>query len=579
MPISYSSEGYKVTPQLANLGALQALQPLDVTRRASFEPRALTPINIPAPPPMIIPPSSRPELVTEGISKGLLAAIGGITEGVTAKYKGDRELAAEGRKYAHEKELMTIRASAKDDTLERQKALIDYRATKERLKGSLGDNYPIYLDGQTGEVKQDSESDVIDGDVGGDVSDSATQIDFDTPLPELGSESDSLGAISPAQAIQERVAAQAKGLENLSPEYISASTSGANVAPEVPTEFSLSGIKTSFVPPEQLAEAKQVRGELRKTLAGLEAPKPVKQTQIEPQRPGFYPIEKAQEEASREIPGWKPAEIDEKTVKTVGGQTFFLVKPRKALSPKELAEEKAAVSAPILSKDQITVYDKLASNVQQNPLIKNAIDAKSSHEIVNTSLAEGTGFGDISAINAFQRMVDPGVAVREGDVTLLQTAIPRLKRLGLTVENLVVGDRLTPEARKQIKNLASNLAKTRVESAKDSISDLRETAKDAGINPDRVIRELKIQVPKEEAQKNEISSLSMDLEQTPVDQRQSPEFLAKRKALYELIKQEELKKKKPTPVTPVSQPIQQPIFQPATPRSTGETLESFIGNK
>lgn len=571
MAISYSSEGYKVTPQFANIGALQALQPLDVTRRASFEPRALTPINIPAPPPMIIPPSSRPELLTQGISEGVLAALSGVTGAITAKYKGDRELDAEARKYAHEKDLMTIRVSAKDDTLERQKALIDYRATKERLKGSLGDDYPIYLDGQTGEVKQGSESDVIDGDVG----DSETQIDFDTPLPELESESDSLGAISPAQAMQERVAAQAKGLENLSPEYISASMSGANVAPEIPIDFSLSGIKTSFVPPEQLEEAKQIRGELRQTLAGLEAPKPVKQTQVVAQRPGFYPIEKAQEEASREIPGWKPAEIDEKTVKTVGGQTFFLVKPRKAMTQKEISEEKKGIDTGVNFETEKKLRDEYIGQTKDFKTIQ------SSWRSIKTSGGEPSAAGDMSLIFGYMKLLDPASTVREGEYANAQNAGAVPDKVIASYNKLVNGQLLSETQRKDFLGQAKKQYDSRLGEYGNLKKSYTQLSKEYNLDPKRVVVEFDMpeEIAKDQVQKNEISSLSMDLEQTPVDQRQSPEFLAKRKALYELIKQEELKKKRPTPVTPVSQPIQQPIFQPATPRSTGETLESFIGNK
>jgi len=74
----------------------------------------------------------------------------------------------------------------------------------------------------------------------------------------------------------------------------------------------------------------------------------------------------------------------------------------------------------------------------------------------------------------------------------------------------------------------------------------------------------------------------MELEQIPVDQRNSPDFLAKRKALYALIKQEELKKKSQQPA-PTPTPVPKPTFQPAVPRQPatqyGETLESFLGNK
>ena len=75
----------------------------------------------------------------------------------------------------------------------------------------------------------------------------------------------------------------------------------------------------------------------------------------------------------------------------------------------------------------------------------------------------------------------------------------------------------------------------------------------------------------------------MELEQVPQDQRNSPEFLAQRKKLYDLIKQEQLEKKvqpKPTPVKPTAST---PAFQPAVPRQPaqqyGETLESMFGNK
>jgi len=90
MAISYSSEGYKVTPQFANLGALQGLQPLDVTRKATFEPRPLAPIEV---------YSSRPELVAQGLAQGIQAAVSGVTEGIKAHYSEKKELAKEERKF------------------------------------------------------------------------------------------------------------------------------------------------------------------------------------------------------------------------------------------------------------------------------------------------------------------------------------------------------------------------------------------------------------------------------------------------------------------------------------------------
>jgi len=107
MAISYSGEGYKFQPQFANLGALQGLTPLDVTRRAEFELRPLTYAPV---------PSSRPELVSEGISKGILSAVGGITEGITAKYKAEQAKEEKKEERKHELRVAAIKASSPENT-------------------------------------------------------------------------------------------------------------------------------------------------------------------------------------------------------------------------------------------------------------------------------------------------------------------------------------------------------------------------------------------------------------------------------------------------------------------------------
>jgi hypothetical protein len=53
--------------------------------------------------------SSRPELVSEGISKGILAAVGGITEGITAKYKTEQAKTEKLAERAHERALFGLK--------------------------------------------------------------------------------------------------------------------------------------------------------------------------------------------------------------------------------------------------------------------------------------------------------------------------------------------------------------------------------------------------------------------------------------------------------------------------------------
>ena len=215
------------------------------------------------------------------------------------------------------------------------------------------------------------------------------------------------------------------------------------------------------------------------------------------------------------LPNYNPPKITRETDKELGTTVFYVEQPE--INDKYVAPG----TAPEMSETQTKVWNTLSDKVQQNPLIKNAIDADGSYRIVANSLDENNGFGDIAAINAFQRMVDPGVAVREGDVALLQTAIPRLKRLGLTVTNLVQRDRLTQEARDEIKKLANALAKTRINLGKQSILDLRQTAKLNKIDPDLVIRDFSIAPSKSELTK-EIDVLSERMKSIPKSQANDP---------------------------------------------------------
>jgi hypothetical protein len=143
-----------------------------------------------------------------------------------------------------------------------------------------------------------------------------------------------------------------------------------------------------------------------------------------------------------------------------------------------------------LNAVRLKTWNTLADNVKQNQQITMARDAIGSYGIVSTNLATGNGLSDITAINAFQRMVDPGVAVREGDVTLIQQAIPRMQRWGLKAQNMVIGDQLSPEVRQQMMVAAQNMVKSRVSGAEEYVKDYREVAKRSGIDPDLVIKPL-----------------------------------------------------------------------------------------
>jgi hypothetical protein len=555
MAISYSGEGYKFQPQFANLGALQGLQPLDVTRRAQFETRPLTYAEI---------PSSRPELVSEGFSKGILAAVGGITEGITAKYKSEQAKEEKTTERAHEIQVANIKASGYDDTLTRQKALYDYKLdkdTKKRLEGSLGANYPVYMDGETTEEPV-TENVPIDEELP----------DLETPLSETSVDGTSLfSSLTPAEQMQGQIAEQAKQLEGLSPEYLTAGTEGGAVAPiQAAPIMSLEGLKVTAISPEQAQETLDTRKELRQTLSGIQPPKAVKE---QPQQPGWRPIAQAEAEAGREISGWQKAEIDPKNVQMIRGVPHFLVLPRKPKSQKEIAEEKSALTAPEMSKEQNAILMSQIGKLESDKTYSKALESRDSRDIIFTSLSKEDGFSDIAAINAFQRLIDPGVAVREGDVALIQSAQAFISKYNPTfiAKKFTAGDKLPPEDREKMRLLTKELARIQMEKANEGpIKKFRKLTEKTGIDPDLIAMPFEIEVPKEAVQQDQKQSLVAQLD-AMADKKGTPEYQAMKNQLKEIILQEK-KAQQPQAVKPT---VTKPVFQPAVPRQMPKYEESI----
>lgn len=71
---------------------------------------------------------------------------------------------------------------------------------------------------------------------------------------------------------------------------------------------------------------------------------------------------------------------------------------------------------------------------------------------------QATAADDIALLNTFQRLIDPGVSVREGDVELLQRTMDFLSKVGIEIEAISDGRRvLTDEARQDFLQTAYNI--------------------------------------------------------------------------------------------------------------------------
>jgi len=549
--------GYSFTPQTASLGAspLSALKPLDVGVSIQFTPM-----------PKYEVPSAQQELVSMGAAKGFQALAEPVFAAIKAKDDEAKEADKEALKFDRDKTLARIRAEKTPEELLYEKARLDDILSRTKERG--GDKVPV-RSRPRGVFKKTSREEELPKN---------PTPDFETPLFGSTSTEEELpapdfsrfkrGGVLSDISFQQPSAIATPPFEPVIPQeqilavtnpplaYMQAATGGVAVQPApvpepevrtaipvTPTPAVLPATAVTTQPssfksnPAILAKLEENRVKMiQEATVAAEASQPF---QEEPQpkmsveeevgnltQDPYESKEDAMIAAARIqelMPNYNRPKITRETDKELGTTVYYVEEAE--INDKYVAPG----SAPEMSEAQTKVWNTLSDKVQQNPLIKNAIDAEGSFQIVANSLDENNGFGDIAAINAFQRMVDPGVAVREGDVALLQTAIPRLKRLGLTVTNLVEGDRLTQEARDEIKKLANALAKTRINLGKQSILDLRQTAKLNKIDPDLVIREFSIAPSKSELTK-EIDVLSERMKSIPKSQANDP-------AAQELIKQ------------------------------------------
>jgi hypothetical protein len=453
MAISYSGEGYKFNPQFANLGSLQGLQPLDVTRKAEFQlqPLAYAPIQ-----------SSRPELVSEGISKGILAAVSGITEGITAKYKEEKALEIEENK--------TKRAEAHDKAmLDRQMALLD---AKERIKGSLPTKF---IDTATSEEVVSGEGDATETKIEpvsteGDVTKNDLPIDFVTPVSEMETNGPSLfRSLTPADSMQSGIAEQAKQLEGLSPKYATAGLYGGAIAPIEPVpQMSLEGLNVAAISPEQNAKAIQASKQLSETLAEI---KPIKQEAPKSKRMVFTSAKAADEESKRSYEGWGEGSIPKKVniIDSNGkptGQVGYSVE-RQQIKPEILeskaAREEASQARQEAAKERLGIskqntLNREQVNFQNHPDIKAFLAPNGMRQSIGKFVRdydaiaknpEASGISDIGLLDMFGR-AEGGGKITEGQAALALRSVGIFDKPEQLIQKLEGGARLSQNQRDQM---------------------------------------------------------------------------------------------------------------------------------
>ena len=184
----------------------------------------------------------------------------------------------------------------------------------------------------------------------------------------------------------------------------------------------------------------------------------------------------------------------------------------------------------------------MQDNLRQDPTYSRALIFRDSKDTILSSLEKQNGFSDITAINAFQRLIDPGVAVREGDVALMQSAIAFLNKYDpkFIAESFSKGSKLPQADRENMRKLTMELTRMGLERAnEETIPRFTQMASDAGLNSDYVIKPFDIPLDKTQLTK-EIDVLEARMRGISRSQANDPasqEMIKRRNFLKEQLKQ------------------------------------------
>lgn len=142
-----------------------------------------------------------------------------------------------------------------------------------------------------------------------------------------------------------------------------------------------------------------------------------------------------------------------------------------------------------LTPKQLSQAIQMTNSLKAHPAYTDMSDIANGYQGVNVGLNQRNGFGDIAAINAFQRMVDPGATVREGDVHLIRSASSWLDTVLSTypLDRLKKGDKLPENVRARMRETSKQLYALRSKNYNDTIGTQYRNLADAAQIPFNLI--------------------------------------------------------------------------------------------
>lgn len=114
-------------------------------------------------------------------------------------------------------------------------------------------------------------------------------------------------------------------------------------------------------------------------------------------------------------------------------------------------------------------------------------DISQSYQRIQDSVTEPSAAGDLSLIYNYMKMLDPGSVVREGEFATAQNSAGVPERIRSQYNSVVNGERLSPNTRNDFFSRAGKLYKGQENLHKTREGEYTRIAKEYGVNPSRVI--------------------------------------------------------------------------------------------
>jgi hypothetical protein len=99
----------------------------------------------------------------------------------------------------------------------------------------------------------------------------------------------------------------------------------------------------------------------------------------------------------------------------------------------------------------------LGKDFRSEPIYKDFSDMQTAYTQVVSSLKQGTPIGDVAGATKVMKLLDPGSVVRESELGIAMAAGGRMDRLQNYFNNLMTGQKLTPQQRDDFERLSNEL--------------------------------------------------------------------------------------------------------------------------